>query len=139
MGMFAFLDWTLLATFTGAVALTVFIVQLLKLPMDKVWKIPTRFLVFFVCFAIMLAAQYFIGNSMSLSIIVMTLFNAVLGTLAAMALYEVVIALPEEKKLSAIYNYMQTGKIEEVELQEVPKDIPQNNDNTGGKPAEDST
>ena len=107
--MFAFLDWSLLATFSGAVGLTVLIVQLLKLPLDKVWKIPTRYLVFSVCFAIMLVAQYFIGDGLTLKIIVMSVFNAIVGTLAAMALYEQVIEMPEREKIYATYQYMLTG------------------------------
>ena len=47
----AFFDWETLGTFAGAVAVTVFIVQLLKLPLDKVWKVPTRA----VCYMIALA------------------------------------------------------------------------------------
>lgn len=109
MGILTFLDWSLLGTFSGAVGLTVIIVQLLKLPIDKVWKIPTRFLVYLVCLTIMLLAQFFIGGGLTLQAIAITALNAVLGTLTAMALYEQVIALPEKKKLIGIYEYMTTG------------------------------
>lgn len=110
MEVFAFLNWEILATFTGAVGLTVIIVQMLKLPIDKVWKIPTRYLVYVVCLVIMLLAQYFIGKDMSLETIVITVINAILGTLAAMALYEQIIELPEQKKFAATYGYLLTGQ-----------------------------
>lgn len=115
MGILAFLDWSVLGTFSGAVGLTVIIVQLLKLPLDHVWKIPTRYLVYVVCLAIMLLAQYFVGNQLSLQIIAITALNAVLGTLTAMALYEQIIALPEQKKLLSTYQYMLTGQTPEAD------------------------
>ena len=34
--------WEYLATIAGATAATLLIVQQLKLPLDKLWKIPTR-------------------------------------------------------------------------------------------------
>lgn len=110
MNITAFLSWDILATFSGAVGLTVIIVQLLKLPIDKVWKIPTRYLVYAVCFTIMLAAQFFIGSAMSLQTVAVTAINAVLGTLTAMSLYEQIIELPEQKKLAAAYQYITTGE-----------------------------
>ena len=39
-------SWEQLATIAGAALATMLIVQLLKLPLDKVWKIPTRIIVF---------------------------------------------------------------------------------------------
>ena len=48
-------SWEQLATIAGAALATMLIVQLLKLPLDKVWKIPTRIIVFLiaavVCFS----------------------------------------------------------------------------------------
>ena len=38
------LTWTYLATIAGAAAFTLLVVQFLKAPLDKVWKIPTRVL-----------------------------------------------------------------------------------------------
>ena len=40
--------WESLATLAGATMATVLIVELLKLPLDKVWKISTRVLVYFI-------------------------------------------------------------------------------------------
>ncbi len=112
MGMLTFLDWGLLGTFSGAVGLTVIIVQMLKLPLDRVWRVPTRFLVYIVCFTIMLLAQVFVGEqAFTVQIVAITALNAVLGTLTAMALYEQVIELPERQKLIGAYQYMTTGQM----------------------------
>ena len=45
-------SWDQLATISGAALATLLIVQLLKLPLDKVWKIPTRIVVFFIAFMV---------------------------------------------------------------------------------------
>ena len=52
-------SWQQLATIGGCALMTMLIVQLCKLPLDKVWKIPTRFVVFFISLVIMLLATYF--------------------------------------------------------------------------------
>ena len=44
-GVNAFFDWSYLATYSGAVAAVVFIVQFLKLPIDRIGHVPTRVLV----------------------------------------------------------------------------------------------
>lgn len=115
MEILAFLNWETIATFSGAVGLTVLIVQLLKLPIDKVGKIPTRYLVYVVCFAIMLLAQVFLGNSFSLALVALTAINAVVGSMTAMSVYEIAIAKPEEQRLQATYKYMMTGKMDTTE------------------------
>lgn len=107
----AFLNWDTLATFSGAVGLTVIVVQLLKLPLDKVWKIPTRYIVYVVCLAIMLLAQYFTAHALSLEVVAITAINAFVGTLTAMALYERAIELPEWEKLNTAIDYMHTGDV----------------------------
>ena len=51
--------WQYIATIAGATAATLLIVQLLKLPLDKVWKIPTRIWVYIIALILMLAAALF--------------------------------------------------------------------------------
>ena len=51
--------WEQLATIGGAALATMLIVQLLKLPLDKVWKIPTRIIVFVIAFVVLILATYF--------------------------------------------------------------------------------
>ena len=52
--------WEQLATIGGAALATLLIVQLLKLPLDKIWKIPTRIVVFFISLVVLLLATYFL-------------------------------------------------------------------------------
>ncbi len=108
---FTFLNWETLATFSGAVGLTVVIVQMLKLPLDKVWKIPTRYLVYLICFTIMLVAQFFISHTLTFETVAMTAINAFVGTLTSMSFYDRVIEMPEWEKLNAAYKYMTTGEL----------------------------
>lgn len=80
--------WEQLATIAGATMATVLIVQLLKLPLDKVWKIPTRIVVYFIALVILLCATLFtIGLTVQNGIL--TAVNAVIVALAAMGAYEV--------------------------------------------------
>lgn len=43
--------WSYLATIAGAAAFTLLFVQLFKVPLDKVWKIPTRAFAYIVSLA----------------------------------------------------------------------------------------
>lgn len=83
--------WEQLATIAGATLATLLVVQLLKLPLDKVWKIPTRIVVYVIAFAIMILATHFTagitGQNAALAAI-----NAVIVALAAMGSYELTFA-----------------------------------------------
>ena len=87
-----FLSWELLGTFSGAVAMVVFIVQMLKLPLDKVsrWHIPTSYLVYVIALVILLLAQAFVPGMGGLTWDngILSALNAVLITLTAMGLYD---------------------------------------------------
>ena len=80
--------WEYLATIAGATVATLLIVQLLKLPLDKVWKIPTRIVVYVIALIILLLATLFTG-SLTVQSGVLTAVNAVIVALAAMGAYEV--------------------------------------------------
>ena len=90
-------SWDQLVTVGGCAMMTLLIVQLFKAPLDNIWKIPTRFFVFFISFAIMLTATYFIGN-LTVSTAVLTIFNAVISALTAMGAYELSFAKLEKKE-----------------------------------------
>ena len=88
--------WEYLATIAGATLATMLIVQLLKLPMDKIWKIPTRIIVYVIALIIMTAATYFtIG--LSWEKFGLAAINSVIVALAAMGGYEISIAKLEKK------------------------------------------
>ena len=83
-------SWEYLATIAGSTLATMLIVQLLKLPLGKVWKIPTRVIVYVIALVISLLATHFtVGLTWENGIL--TAVNAVIIALAAMGGYEVTI------------------------------------------------
>ena len=93
-----FLSWPTLATFSGAVAAVVFLVQFLKVPLDNLKKVPTRIIVYIVSFAVLLVAKIFTEPQFSVETVALCLVNAILVALSAMSLYEQAIADPEATK-----------------------------------------
>lgn len=127
-GVNAFFDWSYLATYSGAVAAVVFIVQFLKLPIDRIGHVPTRVLVYAVSLAVLLLAQLFTAQAFTPEVIALAALNAVIVAFAAMGVYERAIALPEEQKndelveaarlLSEEGIELKTARTEETEAEE---------------------
>ena len=90
-------SWEQLATISGAALATMLIVQLLKLPIDRVWKIPTRIIVFLIAAIVMLLATYF-TKGLSADTAILTILNAVIAALTAMGGYELTFAKIEHKE-----------------------------------------
>lgn len=90
-------SWEQLATIAGATTATLLIVQLLKLPLDKVWKIPTRIIVYVIALALMLVATAF-TTGLTWSNAGLAAVNAVIVALAAMGAYEVTFRHLDDKK-----------------------------------------
>ncbi|MBQ1790612.1 MAG: hypothetical protein II008_10555 [Oscillospiraceae bacterium] len=80
--------WEYLATIAGATLATLLIVQLLKLPLDHVWKIPTRILVYVIALVILLLSALF-TEGLTWESAILTAINAVIVALAAMGAYEI--------------------------------------------------
>ena len=80
--------WEQLATIAGATLATLLIVQLLKLPLDMVWKVPTRIVVYVIALIILLLATIF-TTGLTVNTGILTAVNAVIVALAAMGAYEV--------------------------------------------------
>ena len=95
--------WQYLATILGATAATVLIVQLIKLPLDKIWKIPTRFVVYFIALVILELATYF-TSGLTVESGLLTALNAVIVALAAIGTYEVSVKKIEEYRANAESN-----------------------------------
>ena len=93
--------WSQLATILGATTAVVLIVQLCKFPLDKVWKIPTRLLVYFISLVILLLATYF-TEGLTLQSGLLTALNAVIVTLAAWGAYEVTFRNADDKRKQEI-------------------------------------
>ena len=90
-------SWEYLATIAGATLATMLIVQLLKLPLGKVWKIPTRIIVYVIALIISLLATHFtVGLTWENGIL--TAVNAVIIALAAMGAYEVFLKRAEKEQ-----------------------------------------
>lgn len=81
--------WAALGTIAGCTAFALLLVQLIKAPLDKVWKIPTRLLVYIVCLIVMLLSAVFSGDGLTWASALLAAVNAVIPTLAAMGAYEV--------------------------------------------------
>lgn len=97
----SFFSWETIGTFSGAVALVVFLVQVLKLPLDKVYKIPTRFVVYVISLAVLVLAQAFVPalGGLTWQSGVLCVFNAALVALSAMSVYGIAIEGPETAKM----------------------------------------
>lgn len=80
--------WQYLATIAGATAATLLIVQFLKVPLDKVWKIPTRIFVYIVALAVMVLATAF-TTGITLDSVGLIALNAFVVALTAYGSYEV--------------------------------------------------
>ena len=81
-------SWESLGTMAGATAATLMIVQLIKAPLDRIWKIPTRVAVYFVALILLLAAQAF-GGGLTLQTAALAAVNAAMVALSAYGSYEV--------------------------------------------------
>ena len=90
-------SWEQLATIGGAAMATMLIVQLLKLPLDKVWKIPTRIIVFVIAFVVLILATYF-TQGLTWNTALLTVINAVIVALTAMGGYELTFKKIEERR-----------------------------------------
>ncbi len=80
--------WTSLGTMAGATAATLMIVQLIKAPLDRIWKIPTRLVVYVVALLLLLAAQGF-GGGLTVETAALSVVNAAMVALSAYGSYEV--------------------------------------------------
>ncbi len=82
------MTWEYLATIAGASVFTLLIVQFCKMPLDRVWKIPTRVLVYVIALGVMLLGTAFTTGLTAQSALLAAV-NAVIAALTAMGGYEV--------------------------------------------------
>lgn len=88
--------WQSLATIAGAAAFTLLVVEFFKAPLDKIWKIPTRVVVYVISLTVMLVANAFtVGLTLENGILAAV--NALIAALTAMGAYEVTFAKVEAK------------------------------------------
>jgi hypothetical protein len=92
-----FITWEFIGTFAGAVAVVVLIVQWLKLPIDRIWKIPTRIVVWIISMIVLFAYTFFKGTLTPDSSFLIML-NSILITMTALGTYDVTVKKLEQKK-----------------------------------------
>jgi len=80
-------SWGQLATVTGATAAVLLIVQYIKLPIDKVFHVPTRMIVYVISLLIIVGAQAFTAG-LTMKDLPLLAINAFVVALAAMGSYE---------------------------------------------------
>lgn len=85
------LTWSYLATIAGASALTLLIVQFLKVPLDSVFHIPTRILVYCIALVIMLVATA-LTTGLTIDNALLVAVNAIIAAVTAYGAYEVTFA-----------------------------------------------
>lgn len=82
-------SWEYLVT-TGGAAIFVFaVVQYAKAPLDNIWKIPTRLLVYILSFITLLVANYFLNHGLNIETVALSVFNALISAFGAYGMYEV--------------------------------------------------
>lgn len=92
-----FITLKFLGTFAGVVAVVLLIVQFLKLPLDKVWKIPTRMIVWLISL-IVLFSLGLIQDTITPETAFLTVLNSIVVTVSALGSYEITIKKLEQKK-----------------------------------------
>jgi len=81
--------WTYLVTTGGAAVFVFAVVQFAKAPLDKVWHIPTRLLVYILSFATLLVANAFLNHGLQIETVALSVFNALISAYGAYGMYEV--------------------------------------------------
>lgn len=90
-------SWGYLASIAGASAFTLLFVQCFKVPLDKVWKIPTRGFVYIVALCVMeLATHFTVGITLESG--VLAAVNAVMASMTAYGAYELTFAKVNKMK-----------------------------------------
>ena len=87
--------WPTLATTAGASAAVLLIVQYIKAGLDRVWKIPTRLLVYVLCLAILACARA-VMFGLTWADAPLLAINSFVAALTAMGAYELTFAKGEK-------------------------------------------
>jgi Kef-type K+ transport system membrane component KefB len=87
--------WAYLGTIGGAAAFTLLVVQFIKAPLDRVWKLPTRLVAYVIALGVMLVATAF-TSGLNIENVLLSLCNALLAALSAYGMYELTFAKTEK-------------------------------------------
>ncbi|HEX2926519.1 MAG TPA: hypothetical protein VHP38_09740 [Ruminiclostridium sp.] len=91
-----FYSWEYLSSFSGIVASVTLIIQFSKVSLDKIWKIPTRFVVWLLSYVMLILVSWFTVG-ITLQKVLMSSLNAVVVTLASMGAYEATFKEKDDK------------------------------------------
>ncbi|MBO5500651.1 MAG: hypothetical protein J6A48_01365, partial [Clostridia bacterium] len=70
---------------------TLLVVQFIKAPLDRVWKLPTRLVVYVIALTVMLVATAF-TSGLDIETVLLSFCNALLAALSAYGMYELTFA-----------------------------------------------
>ncbi len=93
-----FYNWDYLSSFTGIVACVTLIIQFTKVSLDKVWKIPTRFVVWVLSYILLVLVSWF-TTGITINKLIMSALNAIVVTLASMGAYEATFRKVDQKSI----------------------------------------
>jgi len=93
-----YLTWEFLGTMYGATAAVLLVIQFIKAPLDKLWKIPTRYVVYVISLLILLSVEYVLTGTLTFDRTGLILLNAVVVAMAAMGTYEATFRKVENKQ-----------------------------------------
>lgn len=83
--------WAYLATIAGAATFTLLVVQFFKVPLDRVWRIPTRLLAYCIALVCMLVATAF-TTGLDAQTVLLAAANAFIAALISYGAYELTFA-----------------------------------------------
>lgn len=79
--------WDALVTVGGSSLMTLLIVQFIKAPLDRVWKLPTALVAYLIALAILTAAHAMTAG-LTLNTFLLCVLNAIFAATSAMGMYE---------------------------------------------------
>lgn len=92
-----YITWEFLGTMAGATTAVLLIIQFIKAPLDKVWKIPTRVVAWIFALIVLVSVEIVTTGQFSLDRILLALLNSIIVTMAAMGAYEISFSKLENK------------------------------------------
>lgn len=96
INMNEYLTWDFLGGFVGMVAVVTLIIEFLKFQTDKVWKIPTRYLVYVISVVLLFITEYF-TKGVVVEKIPLLFLNGILVTMTSMGVYDGIVKKIEER------------------------------------------
>jgi len=90
-------SWEAVGTVGGCMAVTLLIVQLVKAPVERFLKIPTRVFVYLVSLVLMVCANIFTGRITGMGDVALIACNAIPVALSAMGAYELTFAKRDQE------------------------------------------